>query len=238
VLNCNIPVDAEVSALQKHLPTGKAWDAFQIPGKRWYRVLKTFGSSIGEMRGALCALKRELDPRTTEQLLPEWEAALSLPDPCFPPAATIDQRRSMLMLRLSKRRWTTIQDWADLCTLFGYQVRITPGALIQGAATYPYCYPIRYDHFPKAGRFRIYIDVLNYDFYGYGKYAYPFPYQAADTSLDILKCIIDRIRPSNVIVIWNSGITPCGNVGGFVSIDPCPVGGDAVDDAGTPSCVG
>jgi uncharacterized protein YmfQ (DUF2313 family) len=53
-------------------------------------------------------LERESDPRTTidvtlpngerDGLLPEWEKAWGLPDPCFPSATTITERQNMLVL--------------------------------------------------------------------------------------------------------------------------------------------
>src|SRR5262245_7487372 len=43
-------------------------------------------------------LERESDPRHTIELLPDWERAWGLPDPCFPSATTIGERQRMLVM--------------------------------------------------------------------------------------------------------------------------------------------
>ena len=43
-------------------------------------------------------LEIESDPRTTVELLPDWERAWGLPDPCFPNATSIAERQNMLVL--------------------------------------------------------------------------------------------------------------------------------------------
>lgn len=197
--------------LTAHLPTGMAWDAFRTPGKVAYRLLTAFAKSFDDMSAALCRMILELNPYSTEQMLPEWERSVSLPDPCLPKAVTLDERRFWVVWRLTKRRWTTAQDWQDLASLFGLEIAITPGSYVQRPALYAYRYPKRYDLFPKLGRFRVYIDILNVDFKGYpyggatpkSGQGYPVPYGVTPPGVTAFMCLIDRVRPANVVVIWN-----------------------------------
>lgn len=39
-------------------------------------------------------LETESDPRTTVELLPDWERNWGLPDPCFPSAQSITERQN------------------------------------------------------------------------------------------------------------------------------------------------
>lgn len=196
-------------SLQRHIPTGMAWLAARIPGKNLYRLVDGIAEGFEDLRRALCKLARELNPYSTDELLPEWERALSLPDKCLPKVTTKQERRDRLIFRLSRRRWTTAQDWKDLAALFGLEIVVTPGWLVQKPALYPASFPKRYDLFPKLGRFRVYINVkgFNQGGYDYGKDGrgpgYPIPYGLDPGDFDAFKCLIERVRPVNSIVIWN-----------------------------------
>lgn len=201
-----------LDALHRHLPLGVAWLAFRIPGKVAYLLVKALARALDDAWEAICRLSTELDPRTTTELLPEWEAALSLPDACLPPATSLDERRARLMFRLEKRRWSTAQDWRDLAALYGLEIEITPGWLVQKPALYAMEYPRRYDLFPKLGRFRVYIDLIGVEARGYpyggatGAAGYGtdgVPYGLDLEGYEAFRCIIERVKPANVVVIWN-----------------------------------
>ena len=204
------PKGDAADTLARHFSLGHAWQAFRTPGKTARKLLEGYAEAYEDMTRALCRLAGEIDPRTTTDLIAEWEAALSLPDACLPSADTIEKRRERILFRLSKRRWTTAQDWHDLAALFGLEIRITPGWLVQKPALYAHQYPKRYDLFPKLGRFRVYIDVLNVDFggYNYGEAdrgpGYPVPYGGGSAEYDLFKCMIERVKPANVVVIWDA----------------------------------
>jgi hypothetical protein len=196
--------------LMRHLPLGSAWITWRMPGKVAYRLVTALAAIYDDATQFFCHLTEELDPRTAVDMMPEWEEATGLPDACLPTARTLLERRGLVLLRLSHRRWTTASDWHDLAALFGLQITITPGWWVQKPALYPNCYPKRYDLFPKLGRFRVYIDFKNIDFGGYDYGVdgrgpgYPVPYGVTQSELlNNFMCMIERIRPANVIVIWN-----------------------------------
>lgn len=204
------PTGRAQETLERHLPGGIAWDAWRTVGKVAYRLMQALARPFDDASEALCRLALELSPYSTTELLPEWETALSLPDACLPPAETLEQRRARLVFRLSKRRWSTAQDWHDLAELFGLQIVITPGWHVQKPALYPASYPKRYDLFPKLGRFRVYINIIGFSAggYDYGVVGrgpgYPIPYGSLPDGYDRFRCIIERVRPANVVVIWNA----------------------------------
>lgn len=199
-----------LATIQRHLPTGQAWDAYRTPGKNLFKLITALANALNDASAALCRMVAELDPRTTTQMLVEWETAVSLPDACLPTATTLGQRRAWVMWRLTKKRWNTAQDWHDLAALFGLTIRITPGWLVQRPALYDAFYPKRYDLFPKLGRFRVYIDVLNQKRRGYPYSGaagpddqYPIPYGAGGTAYSQFRCLIERVAPANVLIIWD-----------------------------------
>ncbi len=202
-----------ITTLWRHTPLGVAWQAFRTVGKTAHKFYQSIADGLNDLDVALCDLIQELDPRTTDALVTEWEASVSLPDPCLPSTGTLQERRDQIMFRLDKKRWSTAQDWKDLAALFGLEIDVTPGWLYQKPALYPASYPKRYDLFPKLGRFRVYIDVRNNDFGGYPydgtvkpDHQYPIPYGISDARLSDFMCMINRVKPASVIVLWNQYI--------------------------------
>lgn len=204
------PSGRSVYGLLRHIPQGIGWLAWRTVGKTAYKLMEAIGQSFEDATRALCRMATELDPRTTVEMLPEWERALSLPDSCLPEADTVEERRAWIMFRLAKRRWTTAQDWYELAELFGLQITITPGWEVQKPALYGTCYPHRYDLFPKLGRFRVYIDLIGVEWHGYA-YSYPFEYGQTFPNFQIFQCILERVRPASVVILWNTYPEICGD---------------------------
>lgn len=211
--------DVSVAVLLSHLPGGKAWNGFRIPGLIAHKFIRGLARLHQDAWKFLNSVHEQIDYRTSTQMIEEWETSVSIPDPCLPRGDTIEDRRTWIEFRLNKKRWNTIQDWKDLATLMGVTVRITPGWLVQKPALYSINYPKGYFVFPKLGRFRIYIDILNEEFGGYpysgdvNDNNYPIPYGAGASKFAEFKCIIERVAPANVLIIWNEfpPIPPHGN---------------------------
>lgn len=208
-----------VALLERHLPSGVAWIAFRTPGKVASRLIAAVSGVFSDAWSFMCRMTAELDPRTTFDLIENWEQAVSLPDECLPGTATIEQRRDQVMFRLAMRRWTTAQDWKDLAELFGLTIDVTPGWYVQEPALFGYfTFPLRFDIFPKLGRFRVYIDITNVEFAGFefgspgtnADIGFPIPFGDIDERIGRFRCIIERVRPANVVVIWNE--FPIGSV--------------------------
>jgi uncharacterized protein YmfQ (DUF2313 family) len=69
-------------------------------------------------------LERESDPTRTVELLPEWETAFGLPDPCFPEATTIGERQRMLVTQITWQGGQSRQYFIDLLAWIGFRVVI------------------------------------------------------------------------------------------------------------------
>jgi hypothetical protein len=204
------PRGLSLTVLLSHLPLGMAWEGFRTAGKVAYRLYKSFAESYEDAWEALCRLAIELDPRTTTELIDEWEKALSLPDPCLPKYQSLEDRRKWIMWRLDKRRWSTAADWIELALLFDVRIAVTPGWRVQKPALYDASYPKRYDLFPKLGRFRVYINQRDGACGGYpyggnsGGPGYPILYGCVDKKYLDFQCLIERVKPANVIIIWDA----------------------------------
>jgi uncharacterized protein YmfQ (DUF2313 family) len=115
--------DDYASAFLTLLPQGQAW---RHPiGSVFYNVCVGLSEYWGFVDGrAADLLEIESDPRTTLELLPDWERAWGLPDPCFPDTTSIEARRKMLVLKMTmlggqSRAWF---EW--VANWLGYSITI------------------------------------------------------------------------------------------------------------------
>ena len=123
-------------------------DAFQalLPqGQAWPRVWDTEdGTPLGLARSALMKVVRglcriwgdfelrasallevESDPRTTVELLPDWERNWGLPDPCYQSPQSISARQQALVMRMTLWGAQSRQFFIDVAAMIGYTITIT-----------------------------------------------------------------------------------------------------------------
>ena len=107
----------------KLLPTGQAWP--KDPGSVLVRVcqgLVDYFGFVDSRAGDL--LERESDPRKTIELLPDWERAWGLPDPCFPSATTIGERQRMLVMFMTWLGGQSRAYFKKVAEFVGYTIEI------------------------------------------------------------------------------------------------------------------
>jgi uncharacterized protein YmfQ (DUF2313 family) len=92
--------DDYAQALLELLPHGQAWP--RDPDSTLVQACLGLADYWGVVDGrAADLLERESDPRYTIELLPDWERAWGLPDPCFPEAQSIGERQRMLVMKMT-----------------------------------------------------------------------------------------------------------------------------------------
>lgn len=193
-----------------HLPRGVAWLAARIPGKNIYKLWVAFSEAYEDAVEAMCKLPTELNPHSTTELITEWETAVGLPDACLPAATSLDERRSYLVFRLTKRRWTTEQDWKDLAFLFGLEIVVTPGWHVQRPALWDKCFDSIFWDLPRLGRFHVWVDIVGGCSDGNGfNYDFEYPFATDNEACQQFMCILERVKPANVVIRWNED--PVGN---------------------------
>lgn len=104
------------------LPRGLAWarergfnmrDMIDAIAEEFYRI---------DLRADQALL--EGDPRTTTEMLEEWEAMVGIPDECAPPALTLERRRADVIARLTMRGSLNKQFYIDFAAYLGYTITI------------------------------------------------------------------------------------------------------------------
>jgi uncharacterized protein YmfQ (DUF2313 family) len=110
-------------AFQRLLPRGRIWH------RGWGTVqaedlITLFPQTVRLNQRALDVL-RETFPCTTDELLPEWEATLGLPDPCIGELATIQQRQAAVCAKFAARGGQSAAYFVALAAALGFTITIT-----------------------------------------------------------------------------------------------------------------
>jgi len=106
------------------LPQGLAWpkeDIGSIISRTVYGLCSYWGFVDGR---AADLLEIESDPRKTIELLPDWERAWGLPDPCFAAPQTVEMRRRILVLWMTWMGGQSRQYFTELMAWLGYTIEI------------------------------------------------------------------------------------------------------------------
>lgn len=71
------------------------------------------------------SLLDEADPRTTLEMLPDWERMLALPDECTGPLDTVEKRRQAIISLLTDIGGQSIPFYINYAAALGYTITIT-----------------------------------------------------------------------------------------------------------------
>lgn len=94
-----LKANAYLQQLQALLPRGLAWP--RAASAYLTKLLSAFSEEFARFDQRVDDLINEADPRTTTELLPDWERVAGLPDACVTIEQTIEQRRSALVTKLT-----------------------------------------------------------------------------------------------------------------------------------------
>lgn len=103
-------------------PQGKAWEAGE--GSTLDNLKAVIADEFLRIGNRAIDLLNEADPRTTFEMVEDWERVLALPDDCTGPEATIEERRNQIVYKLTLQGGQSKQFFKDLALTLGYVVDI------------------------------------------------------------------------------------------------------------------
>lgn len=115
--------DAYLTQLQALLPQGAAWP--REAQATLTRLLQAVADELARMDARADALIDEADPRTTAELLVDWERVAGLPEPCITAPQTIADRRAALTGKLASSGGQDRAFYIAIALALGYEVTIT-----------------------------------------------------------------------------------------------------------------
>jgi uncharacterized protein YmfQ (DUF2313 family) len=119
-----ILTDADfLAALQALMPRGRVWprDADAIQTRTLAGCAPTYTRLTARANNVIA----DGFPASTYELLPEWESALGLPDPCAGEAPTVQQRRNQVVSRLTATGGQSISYFTAVAAALGYTITVT-----------------------------------------------------------------------------------------------------------------
>jgi len=108
--------------LQALLPPGAAWPRDEDAVLT--RLLDALAAGLAAGDGRARALIEEADPLTALELLPDWERAVGLPDPCSPISDTIRERQLAVARKIAGIGGQSRPFFVQLAALLGLEVEI------------------------------------------------------------------------------------------------------------------
>lgn len=114
---------AYLAQLQALLPQGAAWP--RDADATLTQLLAALAEELARVDLRADDLLNEADPRTTYELLADWERVAGLPDPCTPADASTEERRLSLVQRLTMLGGASAAYFIALAAALGY-----PGATV------------------------------------------------------------------------------------------------------------
>ncbi len=188
-------------AIAGELPTGTAWS--RDPDGDLIKWVEGCAEIWGDVSAAAALLLLvESDPSKTVGLLPDWEAALGLPDPCVPQILSLPERQVALVNKLTTQGGQSREFFIGVAAALGYTITIKEYSTFQvglssiggprGRIMAPssrYCWTVKVAQ-PRITRFQIGRSSV-------GK----------DSLLEIihaedLECVIQRWKPAHTTVLF------------------------------------
>lgn len=170
-------------------------------------------------------LERESDPRITFELLPDWERAWGLPDPCYPDATTIGERQRMLILQMTMLGGQSRAFFTAMAAWVGHEIHISEYAPFMAGVSRVGDTRGVYDDTPL---FRWYIGPPEMRFYwtahaGQAKLVW-FRASSGQAGVDPhlrigieqdLECLLQRWRPAHTELVYDySSLVTGGSMAG------------------------
>jgi uncharacterized protein YmfQ (DUF2313 family) len=178
-------------------PRGRIWDNGPDSLMPQLRVgqaalMAQFSANLSDLT------ETESYPPTSVLLLPAWEEAFGLPDPCTPLGATIEQRQQAIAARMAGQGGLSIASIIAIAAALGYTITVTefqPFRAGVSAAGDP-CYS---DAWSAVWQVNAPDFTIEYFKAGISRAGDPL----ATWGNTVLQCTLNRICPPQTILIFN-----------------------------------
>lgn len=113
---------AYVAQLKLLKPPGPAWSGDDDAGLG--DLFTGWAQEMARLNARIDALYEEADPRTTAEMIGDWEESLGLPDPCTASVTTLSGRQVIAWRKMSFQAGQTPAFYVALAASVGMQIEI------------------------------------------------------------------------------------------------------------------
>lgn len=112
-----------LSAMQNLMPRGLAWPT--APDAVMAQVMACLSPTFARHTARNNNLLVDAFPPSSVELLPEWEAALGLPDPCAGPAPNLQGRQRQVLARFAGAGGQSVAYITQYALVLGFSITVT-----------------------------------------------------------------------------------------------------------------
>ena len=194
--------------LLRLLPTGRAWS--REPDSVVAQVVGSQAPNYARLHARANVLLADAFPATAVELLPEWESALGLPDPCAGPDQTVAQRQAHVVARLTQSNGPSIPSLTAFAAALGYPCTIQEFAPSRFGR--PFGRPFGGTAWAHTWQVSTTAVVVRPFIFGQGRFGDPFTTRGSD----VLQCEMRRLAPAHTVLLFAfTGVTARWEQGGW-----------------------
>ncbi len=182
-----------------YLPGGRLFCAKYEEDSNLRKLLFALAGEITRVQLKVQELADEYYIPTTTNLIAEWEKAVGIPDSCLTNTVTIEERRKQVQAKFALMKLNTKQDFIDLAKFFGFTIDIIPGE--ENNAVFPLTFPVTLFSSKKHARFTMIVIFIGVP-QPTSVFPLTFPVTFDDNKEKFLMCIIRKLAPANVHIIY------------------------------------
>ncbi len=113
-------VDDYAQQLKQLHPRGMLWESLLRVGSIYSKLLTGIAHCFARIDDRAAALIDESDPRSTTEMLPDWENAAAIPGDCGLIGETIAERQQNLTAKITQQAGDSKQDLIDIAERHGF----------------------------------------------------------------------------------------------------------------------
>ncbi len=190
-------IDEQFMILGKHFPLGKYWQAVFDETKNIGKLIKGLATAFYHLLITIKKVETELDINLTNELLPEWEKSVGIPDDCFSINETLARRRLQVLEKFSNFGGVQkAEDFERVAAVFGFTVIVKAGKTVHA---FPLEFPILFIGDEKTTG-----HTITVEFTGTPSDTFPltFPVPFGSTEEVFIRCIFEKLAPANVQIMF------------------------------------
>jgi uncharacterized protein YmfQ (DUF2313 family) len=189
--------ESQTQVLADFMPNDRLFINKNIDGTNLRALLQGLGFEFFRTELLFERVYEEYDPRTTTELITEWEKLLGIPDGCISISTDIETRRSNVILKLTALGIQTVDDFITLAERLGYEITIDAGA---DFGLFTFVFPITLFDNAQQARFAMRVNI---NLPPQEAFTYTFPLTFGVEKATILECFFQQLKPANVKIIFN-----------------------------------
>lgn len=191
--------EEHADSLSHFLPSGKVFLTSRMPVTRLRGLLLGLAEELYRVENTLNTITYEHQIDQTTLLIEEWEKALGIPDDCLKGGGTIEERRRLVLIKLTALSAQSVEDFIRIAGLFGFEIEVIPGAC-RGIFPIDCGFPLIFYQYPQDARFDWIVifkritDPCVFEL--------PFPVCFSTTGYNLMICLFNKLKPANTHILY------------------------------------